>query len=89
MSPFPMTPTTPMSPFPMTPMTPDTGTTGTPTFGMSPPDFGSSSPPGSGLGSDSPPDYNDVGAAPPTAMGRAALALVSILAATLYLSMAT
>lgn len=89
MSPFPMTPTTPMSPFPMTPMTPDTGTTGTPTFGMSPPDFGSSSPPGSGLGSDSPPDYNDVGAAPPTAMGRAALALVSILAATIYLSMAT
>ncbi|KAM0855509.1 hypothetical protein ACQ4PT_049722 [Festuca glaucescens] len=87
MSPFPMTPTTPMTPFPMTPMTPDNGTTGTPTFGMSPPDFGSSSPPG--LGSDSPPDYNDVGAAPPTAMGRAALALVSILVATIYLSMAT
>lgn len=88
MTPFPMTPMTPFPMTPMTPMTPDTGTTGTPTYGMSPPDFGSMSPPG-GLGSNSPPDYNDVGAAPAAAMGRAALALVSILVATVSLSMAT
>uniref|UniRef100_A0A453F3K4 Uncharacterized protein n=1 Tax=Aegilops tauschii subsp. strangulata TaxID=200361 RepID=A0A453F3K4_AEGTS len=92
-SPTTLTPTTPMTPTPMTPftptpMTPDTPSTGTPMYGSnSPPDFGSMSPPGPG--SNSPPDYSDVGAAPATAMGRATLALVSILAATLSMSLAT
>ncbi|KQK08863.1 PLASMODESMATA CALLOSE-BINDING PROTEIN 1 [Brachypodium distachyon] len=94
-SPTFMTPTTPMTPTPMTPMTPtpftpDTPTgTGTPIYGsMSPPDYGSMSPPG--MGSSSPPDYNDVGAAPTTAAkGSWALALVSILVATISLNMAT
>ncbi|XP_044972525.1 PLASMODESMATA CALLOSE-BINDING PROTEIN 1-like [Hordeum vulgare subsp. vulgare] len=93
-SPTALTPTTPMTPTPMTPMTPtpmtpDTPSTGTPMYGSSsPPDFGSMSPPG-GLGSNSPPDYSDVGAAPATAMGRATLAIVIILAATLSMSLAT
>ncbi|VAH61944.1 unnamed protein product [Triticum turgidum subsp. durum] len=92
-SPTTLTPTTPMTPTPMTPftptpMTPDTPSTGTPMYGSnSPPDFGSMSPPGPG--SNSPPDYSDVGGAPATAMGRATLALVSILAATLSMSLAT
>nr|CDM83470.1 unnamed protein product [Triticum aestivum] len=92
-SPTTLTPTTPMTPTPMTPftptpMTPDTPSTGTPMYGSSsPPDFGSMSPPGPG--SNSPPDYSDVGAAPATTMGRATLALVSILAATLSMSLAT
>ncbi|KAF8675944.1 hypothetical protein HU200_047443 [Digitaria exilis] len=81
----PSVPTTPMTP---TPTTPDTGT---PVYGMSPPDYGSMSPPdyGStsppGYGSTSPPDYNDVGAAATTGQGRAVLALLCVLVATISL----
>jgi hypothetical protein len=56
-----------------TPTAPDTGT---PVYGLSPPDYsGSTSPPG--YGSTSPPDYNDVSAAAATVrqQGGAALAL--------------
>ncbi|KAL6615637.1 hypothetical protein ACP70R_037907 [Stipagrostis hirtigluma subsp. patula] len=90
-SPTTMTPTVP----PTTP-TPPTPTTGTPAYGsmvppdfgsMSPPDFGSMSPPG--LGSSAPPDYNDVGAAATTGHGRAALALLCVLVATISLHIST
>ncbi|OEL16787.1 hypothetical protein BAE44_0022194 [Dichanthelium oligosanthes] len=76
---------TPMAPMTPTPTTPDTTTptTGTPVYGLSPPDYGSMSPPG--YGSTSPPDYNDVGAAATTGHGRAVLALLCVLVATISL----
>jgi len=71
--------TTPMTP---TPPTPDT----TPVYGLSPPDYGSMSPPGPGYGSTSPPDYNDVGAAATVGQGSAAaLAPLCVLIATVSL----
>ncbi|KAF0906786.1 hypothetical protein E2562_012572 [Oryza meyeriana var. granulata] len=91
-SPTTLPPPTPMMPTPTTPMTPTPTTpdTGTPIYGGSttPPDYGSMSPPG--YGSNSPPDYSDVGAAPTTASGKAAVALACILIATMSLmSMST
>ncbi|XP_006644401.1 PLASMODESMATA CALLOSE-BINDING PROTEIN 3-like [Oryza brachyantha] len=84
----PMTPT-PMTPTPTTPMTPTPTTPdiGTPIYGGSttPPDYGSMSPPG--LGANSPPDYGDVGAAPTTASGRAAVAFACVVIATMSLMM--
>lgn len=83
-SPTTMPPTAPTTP--MTPMTPDTTTptSGTPVYGLSPPDYGSMSPPG--YGSTSPPDYNDVGAAATVGrQGSAALALLCVLVATVSL----
>ncbi|PUZ55686.1 hypothetical protein GQ55_5G232600 [Panicum hallii var. hallii] len=81
-SPTTLPPTVPMTPTPTTPDT-TTPTTGTPVYGLSPPDYGSMSPPG--YGSTSPPDYNDVGAAATTGQGRAALALLCVLVATVSL----
>ncbi|KAL6842605.1 hypothetical protein ACP4OV_027449 [Aristida adscensionis] len=93
-SPTTMTPTVPTTPTTPTPTL--TPTTGTPTYGsmappdygsMTPPDYGSMSPPG--MGSSSPPDYNDVGAAASTGQGRAAVALLCVLVATLSLHVST
>ena len=79
-SPTTLPPTVPMTPTtPMTPMTPDTGT---PVYGLSPPDSGSASPPG--YGSTSPPDYNDVGFAA-TTTGQGMAALLCVLVATISL----